>query len=586
MHRRLLWQLFGFFLLISLIPLMAAAWYASVSMRDIYLEQAANDLEARARLMEKRLLEHREDGETLQAYCREAGKESQTRFTLVRADGRVLCDSESDPQHMENHADRPEIREAVMGHRAVQSRFSATLGTEMMYVAVPLGKDIPPAAVLRASLPVLTLRKALEGAYHKVIFGAVVVALLSAAAAWLVSRRISHPLETMTRGALRFAEGDFAHKLPVPHSRELAALAEALNRMADQLDDRLKAIAEQHNMLAAVLASMVEGVVAVDVNGRLIATNNACARILDLPPGEWEGRDFAERIRHPELVALIRKALEGEESELEIALQEAEERYLQVHATALRQARGPHLGALAVLNDVTRLRRLQRIRRDFVANVSHELKTPITSIKGFVETLLDGALNDPEDARRFLVIIGKHAERMNSIIEDLLALSRIEQAEGREELVLERHALRPLLETAVQLCGIAAQEKNIPLSVEGSEILAARINPPLLEQAVVNLIDNAVKYSEPGRPVRISVSEIGPDVVIEVADQGVGIAKEHLPRLFERFYRVDKARSRKQGGTGLGLSIVRHIVQLHGGRVRVESTPGEGSRFFIHLGRD
>jgi two-component system phosphate regulon sensor histidine kinase PhoR len=235
------------------------------------------------------------------------------------------------------------------------------------------------------------------------------------------------------------------------------------------------------------------------------------------------------------------------------------------------------------LNDVTRLRRLENIRRDFVANVSHELKTPVTAIKGSVETLLDGALQKPEDARRFLEIVTRQADRLNAIIDDLLSLSRIEQEAERHEIPLQRSHLNEVLRGAVQACEVGAAAKSIRIGLSCPEPLLARINPPLLEQAIVNLIDNAVKYSRPESEVRVEARPENGEILILVRDHGCGIGKEHLPRLFERFYRVDKARSRKEGGTGLGLAIVKHIVQAHAGTVTVASVPGEGSTFTIHL---
>jgi two-component system, OmpR family, phosphate regulon sensor histidine kinase PhoR len=255
---------------------------------------------------------------------------------------------------------------------------------------------------------------------------------------------------------------------------------------------------------------------------------------------------------------------------------------LRIRGTALRDGHGQGVGAVIVLNDVTRYRHLENLRRDFVANVSHELKTPIASIKGFVETLLDGALQSPDDAQRFLKIIASHAERLNNIIEDLLSLSKIEQSEEAANLPLVEVPLRPVLEAALRGCEPQASARKVSLELRCEEILA-HVNPPLMEQAIINLIDNAIKYSEPGGQVVVEAQQNASEVIVAVQDRGCGIATEHLPRLFERFYRVDRARSRKLGGTGLGLAIVKHIVQAHQGRVTVESTPGEGSTFSIHL---
>jgi two-component system phosphate regulon sensor histidine kinase PhoR len=274
---------------------------------------------------------------------------------------------------------------------------------------------------------------------------------------------------------------------------------------------------------------------------------------------------------------------EQEPVEGEIILLEGDRRFLQAKGSALRGVEGDTIGAVIVLDDMTNLKRLENVRREFVANVSHELKTPVTSIKGFVETLQEGAIKKPEEAERFLDIISRQADRLNSIIEDLLLLSRIEQSGEKKEVEFIEAGLKSALESAIETCSGKASEKNISIDLNCEDTLTARINPALLEQAVVNLIDNAIKASDEGSSIKVGASQKDEQVIIEVIDRGVGIEKEHLPRLFERFYRIDKARSRQLGGTGLGLAIVKHIAQAHGGGVDVESSPGEGSRFSIFL---
>jgi two-component system phosphate regulon sensor histidine kinase PhoR len=359
-----------------------------------------------------------------------------------------------------------------------------------------------------------------------------------------------------------------------------------MNQMAAHLDDRIRTVLRQRNEQEAVLASMVEGVLAVDLEERILRLNRAAGRLLGVRPEQAEGRRIQEVVRKADLQRFVARALANREPvEGDIVLRDAEEgeRFLQAHGTVLRGAQGQEIGALIVLNDVTRLRRLETLRRDFVANVSHELKTPITAIKGFVETLLDGAVADPDDAQRFLQIITRQADRLNAIIDDLLDLSRIEQEAEKGGIPLARGALRPVLEAAVQACSMSAREKPLQIVLHCSGELAAQINAPLLEQAIVNLLTNAIKYSEPAGRVVVDAAQFGDKVMVKVQDWGCGISPEHLPRLFERFYRVDKARSRKQGGTGLGLAIVKHIVQSHGGEVVVHSTPGQGSTFTLIL---
>jgi two-component system phosphate regulon sensor histidine kinase PhoR len=330
---------------------------------------------------------------------------------------------------------------------------------------------------------------------------------------------------------------------------------------------------------------MVEGVVAVDADERILRLNEAAARFFGVEVLAAQGRRIQEVVRRAELQRFVSRALESRNPvEGDIVLHnERGEVYLQAHGSVLRDSHGQNIGALVVLNDVTRLRRLESIRRDFVANVSHELKTPITAIKGFVETMLDGALDHKEDARRFLDIILRQSERLHAIIEDLLALSRIEQESESGGIPLQEGGVKSVLGAAVQSCEVGAAGKDVDIDLICPEDLRARISAPLLEQAVVNLIDNAVKYSNPGGRVLLQGLQQDDLVLIRVQDWGVGISREHLPRLFERFYRVDKARSRKQGGTGLGLAIVKHIVQAHGGRVDVSSVPGQGSVFTLRL---
>lgn len=342
----------------------------------------------------------------------------------------------------------------------------------------------------------------------------------------------------------------------------------------------------------AILNSMREGVMAVDSLGDLIFINRAALNLLgptarggELARSESNRIPAIEIIRHAGLQRFIARALKSNlpfEETLVVDLGESE-RYLQAFSRALEGIEGGALGVLIELTDVTRVKHLETLRRDFVANVSHELKTPITSIKGFVETLLDGAVDNPDDARRFLNIISRQADRLNAIFEDLLSLSRIEQEKERGGIKLEERSMLEIIEGALQSCHFTATERRVRVVTTCAANLKAFVHATLLEQAVVNLIDNAVKFSEEGTEVTVAAQEVGNEVQIVVQDQGRGIDKAHLPRIFERFYRVERSRSRREGGTGLGLAIVKHIAQAHGGYASVESDPGKGSRFCIHL---
>jgi two-component system phosphate regulon sensor histidine kinase PhoR len=584
-RKRLLWQIFPSYILITVISLMAVGWYTSHSVRQFYLNSTRSDLEARARLVKSQIetpIPPR-DFERVDELCKSLGLRSGTRITIVLVDGRVIGDTDETPERMENHGDRPEIRAALANGAGSSTRYSTTLETNMMYVAIPVLDGSQPVGVVRTAIPVTAIDDALGQIYGKILLGGLIVALLAALVSLMISRRISRPLEALKQGVQRFAEGDLGRPLPPSDSEEIGALSDAMNAMAIQLDDRIRRTEQQKNQEAAVLRSMSESLFAVDADERLIRVNAAATRLFDIDDTESLGKPIHEVVRNHDLLQLVGQVLQSEHAvEGEITLDTPEERHLQVHGTVLRGANGSRFGALLVLNDVTRLRRLERVRRDFVANVSHELRTPITTIKGFVETLQGGALANRKDAERFLDIIANHTERLNAIIEDLLALSWLEQ-DTDQEIVREIGKLEPVVARAVEAWAPIARTRDISIVVRDPHAVTAAINPPLIERALVNLIDNAIKYSDPGSKVEIALERDPSECRILVADRGAGIEKRHLPRIFERFYRTDKARSRSQGGTGLGLAIVKHIALLHSGSVSVESQLGEGSTFTIRI---
>jgi len=588
-RKRLIWRLFPSYLLITLISLLAVTWYASRSWRQFYLAQTAGDLETRARLVETHLRgKLAAGGPPIDMLCKELGRLTITRLTVILPSGAVAGDTDEDPARMNNHGDRPEIQTAMKGGVGISTRFSFTLGHDMMYVAVPVREQDRVVGVVRAALPMAAMAQALRALYFRIGLGAAGIVLMMAILSLFISRRLTRPLEDLKRGARRFAQGDLDRKLPVPASEELGSLAEAMNNMAAQLEDRIRTLIRQGQEQEAILASMVEGVLALDKEDRLITINRAGARMLRVNPEAVQDLTIQEVVTNPELRWFINRLLSAQESiEGEVTLKtDGQQRVLQVHGTALRDAEGMVIGTLVVFHDITHLRRLETARRDFVANVSHELKTPITSIKGFVETLLAGALKEPENAEKFLRIIAQQTDRLHEIIDDLLSLSRIEQEAERHQISLTRGNIKEVLQAAGQVCEAKAAAKNMGIEVTCPDTLRTNFNAPLLEQALVNLLDNAIKFSPADSTVWVDAQPAGSEIVIRVKDQGCGIPPEHLDRIFERFYRVDAGRSRKVGGTGLGLAIVKHIAQAHRGRVTVESTPGQGSIFSLHLPAD
>jgi len=586
-HRKLLWHIFTPFLIILLTALLAVNWSVANNLRQSLTTQTVNELTVRARLIQPQIQELLKAGRIrqIETLCHDLGSRTHTRLTVIASAGRVLGDSETDPKGMENHASRPEIITALRGETGMATRYSTTLQQTMLYVALPLTVDGRIDGVVRASLSAAALEETVNSAIRHLIGGGIAVALCAGLAAWLVSRRISHPLALLQQGAQRFAAGDLTHPLSEQGSAEIHNLAVAMNGMAAQLDERLRTVLRQRNEQNAILASMVEGVIAFDTEEQVLRLNRAAAQLLEIDFKGAAGRALSEVTRKTDVQKFVRRSLnESEPIEAELVLlRQGQEFYLQAHGSPLRDARGNTIGALIVLHDVTRLRKLETMRRDFVANVSHELKTPITAIKGAIETLRDGAAQEPEHSGRFLDIALRQADRLGTIVEDLLSLSRLERDAETEDTRLTRQELMPVLENARQDCSAAAEGKKVRLTLSCSPQLKSRINAELLEQAVSNLLDNAIKYSPEQSTVSIEAWQEDDQVRIKVQDRGCGIATEHLPRLFERFYRVDAARSRSLGGTGLGLAIVKHIVQSHGGAISAHSTPGQGSVFIINL---
>ncbi|MGD9847862.1 MAG: ATP-binding protein [Desulfuromonas sp.] len=585
--RRLLWQMYPAFLSLTVLAVALGVWYVTAVLKEHQLQDHVVSLRARAALVVLQVEDQLRRGDLtgIQQLCRRAGERTDTRLTVMAAGGEVLGDSQEEPQRMENHAERPEMRAALAGEQGMTTRYSRTLQQQMMYLALPVAQDGQVVAVVRAAMAIDAIEERVTELRRRVVAGGLVISLLMALLCLWLSRRISRPLERIRREAQRYAEGALQQRLRVSGSSEIVDLAQTLNSMAHQLGERIATIEKQRHELEAVLSSMVEGVIAVDSQQNLLRINRAAARLLGVDAEAASGRNAAEVVRKAELLAALRQTLDRDSTlEKDVLLfSDGEELCLQLHGTQLRAQEGQVIGALLVLNDMTRLRRLETLRRDFVANVSHELKTPITAIKGFVETLQDGALDRREEAERFLQIIERQVERLSIIIEDLMSLSRIEQGEERHSFVLEVAPVAPVVAEAINDCVLQASQHDIRIERQCDGDWRVAINAPLLEQALTNLLDNAIKYSSTGGCIRVSCRAEQNELIIAVQDEGCGIEAEHLPRLFERFYRVDKARSRKAGGSGLGLAIVKHIVQIHRGQIQVSSLPGQGSTFSIRL---
>lgn len=585
-QHRLLWRIYFWFLTASLVALVLITGHTVISLQAFLDKQTIHNLTLRAKVVaefvtDKQLTNASSD---IKAICSKLGQLTKTRVTIILPDGKVIGDSEKNTLNMDNHANRQEIAKAFKGEIGESSRFSDTLKKKLKYIAIPIKKNGNIAAVVRLSQPVSDIRWTQRIIIHQILMGAASVALLFAVVALYLSRQITRPLEEMRQIADQIANGNLNSHMSTSSTNEIGALAHAINKMAEQLDTRINTIARQQVEQKAMLTCMTEGVLAVDPEGHILYLNNSAAKLLRTSQEQAQGRSIQETVRHYELQTFINDSLiKMDTVKTEIVINDFGEHHIQIHRTPLTDPSGWHMGGLIVMNDITQLKRLETMRTDFVANVSHELKTPITALKGCVETLTAPPHPPPDETARFIGMMECHVTRLEAIVEDLLILSRIEFDLKKSQIELTPSPILKLLEHTVDTFFKRADKKNITTQISCRESLNVPINNDLLEQALGNLIDNAIKYSNEGTEIRINVREKNDYVNIQISDQGPGIAQHHLKRIFERFYRADKARSREFGGTGLGLSIVKHIALAHHGNVTVESTPGKGSTFTIHL---
>ena len=585
--QKLIWQIFPFFLVIIIVSLSLEAWYFNRHSRRFFLENTEKELIVRARLIELKiagmLSENPVQEQKLNAFCKELGAAIQTRITIVAPSGRVIADSFARVATMENHQNRPEIKTAFSGRQGMAIRYSRTLDKDMMYIALPVKGPEGVLAVIRTAVSVSAIEKNIQSTRNKVLLFLIFTVIAAAGVCWYVTRKIIQPLEEIKKGAQAFARGDLSNRLPVPDTEELSAVARSMNQMAQNLAHQIQEALDRQRELEAVHASMQEGVIAIDNQEKIITINDAAARIFSFPAPELKNKSVLEVARNYEFQTFIHTALSTHEPvEDDIRIHQDKEKILNVHSSALWDSRDHRIGTLIIFHDITRIRRLEKMHKDFAANVSHELKTPLTTLKGFIETLQAMPDTTSEDRSGFLRILEKNVNRMIDLVNDLLALSHLERLEGTG-VRFDETRLSDLIQSAVTTCGPLAEAKQIQVHMACPEDLTVRVDPVLIEQAIVNLVENAVKYSPENARVDIVVRNPGTDIEIDVIDSGTGIAAEHLPKIFNRFYRVDKGRSRQEGGTGLGLAIVKHIIQYHNGRITVSSVKNKGTTFHIRL---
>ena len=593
MRARFFWKLGLTYFALLLGVLLAAYLYSShVLLRD-YIRFAGDNLASLTSLAQARP-PRLDDAAELRAWT-EWMATSGARVTVIDNMGQVLADSGHDPETMENHSNRPEIQQAFASGEGQSVRHSA-LGRDLVYRAVRYQPPTGSPVVIRMAFPLSGIDFSLAELRRRLLVAALAIVLVGGAISLIYFRVFTARAEKLQRFAHRVAQGDF-RPLPSERSRdELSDLTDALNEAAAWMDGTIRSLSGERNRSSAILRSMVEGVAVIDAQERIVFSNRAFSEILNLDPAAIEGRPVIEVVRNSDLLGLIRRALKGEEGlQTDVAIGIVQQRSFSITATPVQALEAAGLpgggappsaekpsGAVVVLHDVSELRRLERVRQDFVANVSHEFKTPLTAIQGFAETLLAGAMDDPRSNRRFLEIIRDHATRLARLTDDLLKLARIEA--GKLEVEFFPVQLLEQIERCAEITLLQATRKLITLELNIPPGLpAVRGDASLLREVLQNLLDNAIQYTPEGGHIHVSATAGAREAMITVADTGIGIPLADQERIFERFYRVDAARSREAGGTGLGLSIAKHIVEAHGGRLWVESEVGHGSRFSFSI---
>jgi two-component system phosphate regulon sensor histidine kinase PhoR len=572
MKRSLFLKIFGGYFLVVFLLSAVVLLFSFRTIRSHYLNTLTEDLKRLAQTLKERVIPYIEEGrfQELDSFSKELGKTIRIRITIVNPEGVVLADSDQDPGRMENHKYRPEIFRALQGEVGKSIRLSPTIKEEMLYVGLPLEKGGKILGVIRTSLFLKDINRLLSDLKAKIALVVAVMMVFVLLLALLFSQSVSRPIKKVIAASRGVASGDFSKRVVLKSKDELRDLAESFNAMTSELRTFFTELTNQKEELNSIISSIQEGLLVVDKSGKILLGNDRMKKIAE---NELiEGRFYWEVVRGSKFDELMNRVKEKKGSSFEEV--ELNEKIYLSSATYL----GSQELTVVTFHDLTEMKKLEKIKKDFVVNVTHELRTPLTAIKGFVETMEEEV---DKEKQNYLKIIKRNTDRLIRIVEDLLTLTAIEEKEGlveREEL-----NLKELAENILKIFEQRAGEKNLYLKLVADEKLPLiHADYFRLEQMFVNLVDNALKHTEKGG-VTIVLKARENEIAIEVQDTGIGISREHLPRIFERFYTVDKSRSRKLGGTGLGLSIVKHIVLLHGGAIEVKSDVGQGTKFIVTL---
>lgn len=507
-----------------------------------------------------------------------------TRITFVDFTGRVVGESETDYLKMENHLNRKEIQEAIQGRTGEDIRFSRTLKINFLYIAIPIKDN---QIIVRVSVPLVQLKKIDEMFWYYTVIGILAGLFLTVLLALKFSSTVIYPVKELISVSREISHGNYSKRVNIRLKDELGQLADTFNEMTDKLEKTVEDLKDKNIKVESIINSMISGIIAVDKKFRVILIN-AMAREMFCIDNQTEaiGINIIELIRNNSINTFLKKTIGKSISAVnEIVIGPPEDKVLRIYTNPIKSkdSLSENSGGIVFIQDITNIKKLEQIRTEFVSNVTHELKTPLTSIRGFIETLRYGAIDDREVAEKFLEIIDIEAERLYTLINDILQLSEIETKEGGKDSNIEIYNLKSIVYEIISILQVPAGKKGVKISAEIDENISILANRDRIKQMLINLIDNGIKYNVENGNVSIKAYRSEGKIIITVKDTGIGIAEEHLSRIFERFYRVDRGRSRNMGGTGLGLSIVKHIVNLYNGDIRVNSTTGKGTEFIIRL---
>ncbi|RST58536.1 PAS domain-containing protein [Siminovitchia terrae] len=583
MHKLWVRITFSFFLLMFF-ALLGSGLFLANTMKNTYMDFKESQLKQTAHLVLRALELNGIEQQDLQSKVKELAAPVTSRVTVIDRNGKVLADSEDNPSSMESHASRPEVSQVIKEGKesGISTRYSHTLGYSMMYTAIPVKIDGEVKGVVRVALSLENIEKAIRHLRNTLTIVLFAALLLTALIGIRIAKGIAKPVEEMMFVSQKLKDKDYTARVSMRPKGELGQLANAINVLAASLKSQMETIQENEQRLSGVLRNMMSGVLFVDKNGKILLANRAIGCMLDADPEAFTGKQHVEIVKNAGLSRLIARCL-NEQTEIrdEIQFYYPNERILDAHLAPYVGENGELKGIVAVLHDITDIRRLEKMRSEFIANVSHELKTPITSVKGFTETLLDGAMEDKEALHHFLGIIHKESERLHRMINDILHLSKIEQ--HMIPLEVENVNVAEVVDRVADTVRKDVEKKGLELHLPVERECWVKGEKDRIQQIILNLVSNAVSYTPAGGRITVSLADIEDEVAISVKDTGIGIAKKDLPRLFERFYRVDKGRARNSGGTGLGLAIVKHLVESHQGKIEVKSEEGRGTEFIVTL---